>query len=89
MVAGRDGQDTPAGLKVRDGLEACLVGVAEVVAYGPVEVDVYQARQGQQALGVQGFLPVHRGRFGDPALPDDQIPLPELVIRAVDPGVFE
>ena len=68
-----DGQHALAGLKVGQRLDGLLGAVAEVLAHGPVEVDVHQTRQGIQALGVDHLFARFRGGKGhDAPVADEQ-----------------
>ena len=68
-----DGQHALAGLKVGQRLNGLLGAVAEVLAHGPVEVDVHQTRQGIQALGVDHLFARFRGGKGhDAPVADEQ-----------------
>ena len=67
-----DGQHALAGFKIRQRLDRFLGAVAEVLAHGPVEVDIHQTRQGIGTLGVYDLFAFFRlGKRHDAAIPDD------------------
>ena len=87
---GADGKHAFAGFKVRQRLDGLLAGVAEIVAYRAVEMQVQQARQGIQALRVDDLLiQLRRCAEHDPAAADDDVPLGKHVLRGVNHCVFD
>ena len=87
---GADGQHALAGLKVGDGLQTLGVSVAEIVAHGPVEVDVHQAGQRIQTVGVNDRLSGFRHGMGnDAAVADHQVLYGKGMLRSVNLGIAD
>ena len=85
---GADGEHAFAGLKVGNRLQAFGVGVAEIMAHRTVEVDVHQAGQGVQAIGVDDLLTgFGHGMGHDAAVADHQILHSKGVLRGIYLGV--
>ncbi len=85
-----DGQHALAGLKIRQRLDGFLGAVTEILAHGPVEVDIHEARQGVQTLCVQHLLALFRGGKGhDAAIADDDGPALKRVARSIDQCILK
>ena len=86
---GTDGQHALAGLKICQRLDGLLGAVAEILAHGPVEVDIHKARQGVKALGVEYLFALLRGAEGDDAaLPDEDASLFKGVAGRINESIF-
>ena len=87
---GADGQHALARLKISDGLQAGLVGVAEIVTDCAVEMDVHQTRQRIGTARVNDILALLRGRAkDDAAIADDEVLFHKAAAVAVDFCIFD
>ena len=87
---GADSENALAGLKVGDGLQACLVSVAEIMADRAVKVDIHKTRQRVGTACVDDFLALlGRRAKHDTAVTDDEVFFHKAAAVAVHFCIFD
>ena len=87
---GADGQNALARLKIRDGLQACRIGIAEIMTDRAVEMDIHQTRQRVGTARVNDILALQRGcAKDDAAVTDDKVFLYKAAAVAVNFCIFD